>query len=92
MPARACCTGQSTPRPRPSPAAPLCCRAQDLCHRCLRHNKSCARAKELLGSIAEREAAYADAAAHYDAAWKLTGRSKAAIGYKLAFNYLKAAR
>lgn len=51
---------------------------QDLCTRCLKHNKSCARAWELAGSIAEREQAYADAALNYEAAWRLTGRCAAA--------------
>ncbi|KIY94717.1 Tetratricopeptide repeat protein 21B [Monoraphidium neglectum] len=64
----------------------------ELCARCLKHNKSCARAWELNGSIAEREQAYADAATNYEAAWRLTGRSDPAVGYKLAFNYLKAGR
>ncbi|KAI8469287.1 MAG: intraflagellar transport protein [Monoraphidium minutum] len=66
--------------------------AQDLCTRCLKHNKSCARAWELAGSIAEREQAYADAAWNYEAAWRLTGSTDPTVGYKLAFNYLKAGR
>jgi tetratricopeptide repeat protein 21B len=40
----------------------------------------------------EKEQAYADAAANYESAWKLTNCSNPAMGYKLAFNYLKAKR
>uniref|UniRef100_A0A383W643 Uncharacterized protein n=1 Tax=Tetradesmus obliquus TaxID=3088 RepID=A0A383W643_TETOB len=66
--------------------------AQELCSRCLKYNKSCSRAWELLGSIAEREQAYKDAASHYEYAWKLSTQSDQAVGYKLAFNYMKAGR
>ncbi|GFH29125.1 tetratricopeptide repeat protein 21B [Haematococcus lacustris] len=40
----------------------------------------------------EREQAYKDAAEHYEAAWKHESQASAAVGYKLAFNYLKAKR
>jgi hypothetical protein len=73
-------------------AAPAVDLLQELCQRCLKYNKSCAHAWELLGSIAEREAAYADAAAHYEQAWRLASQSSCVLGYKLSFNYLKAAR
>ncbi|KAL6760145.1 intraflagellar transport protein [Haematococcus lacustris] len=66
--------------------------AQDLCQKCLKYNKSCAKAWEYLGSIMEREQAYKDAAEHYEAAWKHESQASAAVGYKLAFNYLKAKR
>jgi tetratricopeptide repeat protein 21B len=65
---------------------------QELCNRCLKYNKSCSRAWELLGSIAEREQAYKDAANHYEHAWKLATQADQAVGYKLAFNYMKAGR
>jgi tetratricopeptide repeat protein 21B len=65
---------------------------QELCARCLKYNRSCSRAWELLGSIAEREQAYKDAASHYEHAWQLSNEKDAAVGYKLAFNYLKASR
>jgi hypothetical protein len=51
---------------------------QELCARCLKHNQSCARAWEMAGAIAERGASHADAAAKYDAAWRLSGRCGAA--------------
>ena len=34
----------------------------------------------------------ADAAEHYERAWKFEGEMSATIGYKLTFNYLKAGR
>jgi tetratricopeptide repeat protein 21B len=36
--------------------------AQELCHKCLAHNKSCSKAWEFQGLIYEKEASYADAA------------------------------
>jgi tetratricopeptide repeat protein 21B len=65
---------------------------QELCTRCLKHNRSCSRAWELLGAVAEREQAFRDAASHYEHAWRLSGQSNTAVGYKLAFNHLKAGR
>jgi tetratricopeptide repeat protein 21B len=65
---------------------------QELCARCLKYNRSCSRAWELLGSISEREQAYKDAASQYEHAWQLSNEKDAAVGYKLAFNYLKAGR
>eukprot|EP00798_Chlamydomonas_sp_ICE-L_P019308 gene19309-25961_t len=66
--------------------------AQDLCKKCLKYNKSCAKAWEYMGAIMEREQAYKDAAEHYEAAWKHENQASAVVGYKLAFNYLKAKR
>lgn len=53
---------------------------------------SCARAYEYLGAIAEREVRYAEAADAYEHAWRLENEASAPVGYKLAFNYLKAGR
>lgn len=53
---------------------------------------SCARAYEYLGAIAEREVRYAEAAELYERAWKYENEASAPVGYKLAFNYLKASR
>lgn len=36
----------------------LACLLQDLCRKCIKHNASCGRAWERLGSILEREQAY----------------------------------
>ncbi|KAJ3084734.1 Tetratricopeptide repeat protein 21B [Rhizoclosmatium hyalinum] len=64
--------------------------ATDLLKRCLAQNKSCSKAYEYLGYIMEKEASYKDAADSYTSAWKLERESNASIGFKLAFNYLKA--
>ncbi|KAJ3065894.1 Tetratricopeptide repeat protein 21B [Podochytrium sp. JEL0797] len=64
--------------------------ATDLLKRCLSQNKSCSKAFEYLGYIMEKEASYTDAADSYTSAWKLERESNASIGFKLAFNYLKA--
>jgi hypothetical protein len=45
-----------------------------------------------MGAIMEREQSYRDAADHYEAAWRHSGCASAAVGFKLAFNYLKAKR
>ena len=45
-----------------------------------------------MGLIKEKEQAYVDAANHYDNAYRLTLSKSASIGYRLAFNYLKAKR
>jgi len=66
--------------------------AEELCKRCLSYNKSCAKAWEMMGVIKEKEQSYADAADNYEQAWKYTGDQSATIGFKLAFNYLKAKR
>jgi len=66
--------------------------AQDLCRKCLSYNKSCGPAWELMGRIMEKEQSYKDAADCYEKAWQLEHESSAAVGFKLAFNYLKARR
>ena len=40
--------------------------------------------------IMEKERAYKDDADHYEKAWKFSGEASPSIGFKLAFNYLKA--
>jgi len=64
--------------------------ATDLLKKCLEHNKSCCKAYEYLGFIYEKEQSYKDAASHYETAWQYSGQNNPVIGYKLAFNYLKA--
>eukprot|EP00731_Ephydatia_muelleri_P012930 Em0007g240a len=66
--------------------------AIELLKKCLQYNKSCSKAWEYLGFITEREQAYKDAAVNYENAWKYSNCSNPSIGYKLAFNYLKAKR
>ncbi|KAK3106370.1 hypothetical protein FSP39_018677 [Pinctada imbricata] len=66
--------------------------ATEMLKRCLQHNKSCCKAHEYMGFINEKEQAYKDASYNYECAWKYGNKSNPAIGYKLAFNYLKAKR
>lgn len=66
--------------------------ATELLTRVLDHNKSCVKGHELCGMISEKEAVPKVAALHYDRAWKYSGKSKPAIGYRLAYNYMKAKR
>lgn len=66
--------------------------AADLLKRCLNHNKSCCKAYEYQGYIMEKDQAFRDAALNYELAWKYGNQKNPAIGYKLAFNYLKAKR
>jgi tetratricopeptide (TPR) repeat protein len=63
--------------------------AQGLCERCLAANRSCARAYELIGTMKEKQSAFAEAAEHYKEAWLLSSEAAAPIGFKLAFNLLK---
>ena len=44
--------------------------AQEMCKKCLKYNKSCAKAWEGMGQIMEREQSYRDAAEHYEMAGK----------------------
>ncbi|XP_077175955.1 tetratricopeptide repeat protein 21B [Paroedura picta] len=66
--------------------------ASELLKRCLHHNRSCCKAYEYMGYIMEKEQAYKDAAVNYEMAWKYGNQTSPTIGYKLAFNYLKAKR
>lgn len=66
--------------------------AQDLCKKCLANNKSCAKSWEHMGLIMEKEQSFRDAADNYEHAWHYMNESSATVGYKLAFNYLKAKR
>ncbi|XP_015209733.2 tetratricopeptide repeat protein 21B isoform X1 [Lepisosteus oculatus] len=64
--------------------------AIDFLKRCLLYNKSCCKAFEYLGFIMEMEQSYKDAANNYEMAWKYSNRMNPAVGFRLAFNYLKA--
>ncbi|XP_064595299.1 tetratricopeptide repeat protein 21B-like isoform X2 [Liolophura sinensis] len=66
--------------------------AQELLKRCLQHNKSCCKAYEYSGFVMEKEQSYKDAANSYEKAWKFGNKNNPVIGYKLAFNYMKARR
>ncbi|XP_067824088.1 tetratricopeptide repeat protein 21B-like [Heptranchias perlo] len=64
--------------------------ATELLKRCLQYNQSCCKAYEYMGFIMEKEQSYMDAVTNYKLAWKCSNEASPAIGYKLAFNYLKA--
>lgn len=66
--------------------------ASALCHLAKDHNRSCGKAWEQLGLIYEKESAYKDAATHYEKAWEYCNETSPSVGYRLAFNYLKAKR
>ncbi|RKO89847.1 tetratricopeptide repeat domain 21B, partial [Blyttiomyces helicus] len=66
--------------------------ATELLKRALAQNRSCSKAWEYLGFIMEKEASYKDAAEHYENAWKLSWEADPSMGFKLAFNHLKAKR
>ncbi|CAK8690557.1 unnamed protein product [Clavelina lepadiformis] len=66
--------------------------ATELLKKCLDQNKSCCIAYEYMGFIYEKEQSYKDASLNYEKAWEYSNQSNPAIGYKLAFNYLKAKR
>lgn len=63
--------------------------ASELLKKILTHNKTCTKAYEFSGIISEKEQNYKEASLHYDCAWKFGGRNNPAIGYKLAFNFMK---
>ncbi|KAF6101527.1 tetratricopeptide repeat domain 21A [Phyllostomus discolor] len=66
--------------------------ASELLRRCVQYNKSCCKAYEYMGFIMEKEQSYKDAATNYELAWKYSHYANPAIGYRLAFNYLKGKR
>lgn len=66
--------------------------AVEILNKVRQYNKSCCKCYELLGMIAEKEQNYRLAAVNYDLAWRISGKSKAAIGYKLAYNHMKSKR
>lgn len=66
--------------------------ASDLLRRVIQYNKMCVKAYELSGLIAEKEQRYKEAANFYDSAWKFSGRTNSAVGYKVAYNYMKSKR
>ncbi|CAB3403169.1 unnamed protein product [Caenorhabditis bovis] len=55
----------------------------------LHHNASSIKAYECMGYLREKEQKYAEAYQHYEKAWRICKFRNPAIGYKLAYNYLK---
>jgi tetratricopeptide repeat protein 21B len=50
------------------------------------------KAEEYMGMIKEKERIYIDAAGHYEKAWSMSNKRNAGVGFRLAFNYMKACR
>ncbi|KAA3677554.1 tetratricopeptide repeat protein 21B [Paragonimus westermani] len=63
--------------------------AHELLKRCLQYNKSCAKAYECVGFIMEKDQNFLEAARNYELAWVHSNKQNPAVGYKLAYNYLK---
>ncbi len=59
---------------------------------CLKYNRSLVKAEEYMGLIKEKERIYVDAANHYEKAWTMSNKRNAGVGFRLAFNYMKALR
>ncbi|KAG8573306.1 hypothetical protein GDO81_012353, partial [Engystomops pustulosus] len=53
------------------------------------NTESSSKAYEYLGFIMEKEQSYKDAAENYRLAWEYSSESSPAVGFRLAFNYLK---
>ncbi|XP_023227553.1 tetratricopeptide repeat protein 21B-like [Centruroides sculpturatus] len=66
--------------------------SMELLKRILQYNKSSTKAYEYMGFIMEKEQSFKDAAHYYEMTWKQGNHSNPTIGYKLAFNYMKAKR
>ncbi|KAH3767764.1 tetratricopeptide repeat protein 21B [Pelomyxa schiedti] len=64
--------------------------ALEYIEKCLEVNRSCSKAYELYGLIKEKEGLHKEAADKYVVAWNISRRTDLTVGYKLAFNYLKA--
>jgi len=45
-----------------------------------------------MGLIKEKEKSYVDASVHYEKAFKMSNKKNATVGFRLAFNYMKASR
>lgn len=66
--------------------------ASELIKRVLQHNKSCIKAYELAGHIAEKEQNTKVALMNYENAWQYGGRTNPQIGFKLAHSFMKNKR
>lgn len=50
------------------------------------------KAEEYMGLIKEKERIYVDASLHYEKAWLMSNKKNGGVGFRLAFNYMKANR
>ncbi|KAL2643441.1 hypothetical protein R1flu_011028 [Riccia fluitans] len=66
--------------------------AEELCRRCLKYNRDCARAWEYLGIMMEQGHSYSEAVVYFETAWKCHREASPSVGYRLAFTYLKEKR
>ncbi|CDW55114.1 TPR 4 and TPR 8 and TPR 19 and TPR 6 domain conta ining protein [Trichuris trichiura] len=57
---------------------------------CVKHNASCIKAMDYMGTISQKLQLWKNATTDYEKAWKLSRQRDADIGYKLAYCYLKA--
>jgi tetratricopeptide repeat protein 21B len=56
----------------------------------LKYNKSLSKAEEFRGYVKEKEKEFEEAATHYERAWTMSNKRNATVGFRLAFNYMKA--
>jgi len=66
--------------------------AEEELKKCLKYNKSMVKAEEYMGLIKEKERIYINAAEHYEKAFRMSNKRNPAVGFRLAFNYMKANR
>lgn len=66
--------------------------AANLCEQCIKGNKACVKAWELLGRVAEEEQQHTLAADHLQQAWTHMSHSSPDVGFRLAYNMLKSRR
>jgi len=67
-------------------------KAADNLNKVLQHNKSNVKAQEYMGLIKEKEKDHFSAAHHYQQAFQMSNNKNPSVGYRLAFNYMKAQR
>ena len=64
--------------------------AIDVLQQCLKYNRSCFKAYNYLGRMQEKDSKFQEASDNYELAWKYCYQNDPEIGYRLAYNYLKA--
>uniref|UniRef100_A0A5S6Q524 Uncharacterized protein n=1 Tax=Trichuris muris TaxID=70415 RepID=A0A5S6Q524_TRIMR len=57
---------------------------------CVKHNASCIKAMDYMGTISQKLQMWKNAISDYEKAWRLSKQRDVDIGYKLAYCYLKA--
>ncbi|KRY55548.1 Tetratricopeptide repeat protein 21B [Trichinella britovi] len=66
--------------------------ASEILKICMQHNASCIKALEYLSLINEKQQKWAEAVSNLETAWTICKHRHPAIGYRLAYIYLKAKR